>query len=864
MLITTSFELLPNLALGDVTNQHSFPIILPGNLPERITVETLQKFILLGIAEETLHVSTNLIYASYNIDTKRDAIGAAVFSPDWACTDIFVLDDSGGADFSIGGYGSIIQVFCYDISGTFISSPSTSPISGGVTFSVPAGTKNISFNISDSGETTFPSLQLNQGSVLLAYEAPNYYFLKIKTSALVDYYTKTEVDAIVAAIVLSGGSEIGLQVGTNKLNPYTPEDTVWILADGTEGFYATALSSIFIPVLPSTQYTLSGLEKASGDKNLAYYDSNKDLIGGATFTASGSGAMADFTFTTGAGTHFIKVQLRLDAESYAAGQLEQAATSSSFVAYEQMAITVNGVPTTFGTGGGGATDLTMSRDSTTVTINSSTGNDAIIPVATSLLAGILTAADKVKLNSLDVANLTLSRNATTVTIVSNTGTNAVIPIATRLLAGILTANDKKALSYSSAKIVDFLDASDISGVADGADLSGWPNKTGGNNADTTGTNKPNYLASANGMPAVNFTGASSESMLCDFGEWQDMIIVLQSNDGASFLNYGGIVSKFGGAGADFALYADGVGGSSGLNVTGGGVITVQGFSSSNNEFGNLIKHKILRVSMPSAVAATTMRIGGFWNIAGRYWNGQIQEIRTYDSVLTKEEFQTAFAEITRKYKLQRPIFLRTDGNSIMIGGYAGVTTAQSCGNLLNGYFQSYFNNKVDFLNVAVGGRTGEQCDAAALVPPGLDFQMYNRVINGIDIIYLLPFTNEIPGSGDGLIAWGKALTYARNRIKNNESVLVFIISPISCLHTGGTPKISETERQIVITEMNNFIPEKGIQPLMITHSDLNDVNACDNTTFYDTDRIHPNATGQALLASEVFKLSIPFIRNFTF
>jgi len=51
-------------------------------------------------------------------------------------------------------------------------------------------------------------------------------------------------------------------------------------------------------------------------------------------------------------------------------------------------------------GGGGFTNLSYSRTSETVTVISDTGADAILPFATSTQAGVMTAADKVKLDSL--------------------------------------------------------------------------------------------------------------------------------------------------------------------------------------------------------------------------------------------------------------------------------------------------------------------------------------------------------------------------------------------------------------------------------------------------------------------------------
>jgi hypothetical protein len=119
---------------------------------------------------------------------------------------------------------------------------------------------------------------------------------------------------------------------------------------------------------------------------------------------------------------------------------------------------------------GGATNLTTDRDATTVTVLSDTGTDAILPAATTSLAGVMTASDKTKLDGIEsgatgdmtggeivsainaelgssnwqagATNLTFSRDATTVTVLSDTGTDAVLPAATTSLAGVLSAADK--------------------------------------------------------------------------------------------------------------------------------------------------------------------------------------------------------------------------------------------------------------------------------------------------------------------------------------------------------------------------------------------------------------------------------------
>lgn len=53
-----------------------------------------------------------------------------------------------------------------------------------------------------------------------------------------------------------------------------------------------------------------------------------------------------------------------------------------------------------GGGSGGNTNLSFTRNSTTVTVESNTGTDAILPVASTTLAGVMSANDKVNINAL--------------------------------------------------------------------------------------------------------------------------------------------------------------------------------------------------------------------------------------------------------------------------------------------------------------------------------------------------------------------------------------------------------------------------------------------------------------------------------
>jgi len=79
-------------------------------------------------------------------------------------------------------------------------------------------------------------------------------------------------------------------------------------------------------------------------------------------------------------------------------------------------------------GGGGATNLTFTRGGTTVTVESSTGTDAVLPAATTSLAGVLSAADKTKLDGIATGATANSPDATLLARANHTGTQAASTI----------------------------------------------------------------------------------------------------------------------------------------------------------------------------------------------------------------------------------------------------------------------------------------------------------------------------------------------------------------------------------------------------------------------------------------------------
>ena len=103
-----------------------------------------------------------------------------------------------------------------------------------------------------------------------------------------------------------------------------------------------------------------------------------------------------------------------------------------------------------------STNLTYNQTATTVTVNSSDGTDVVLPAATSTLAGVMSAAQVTAMaaNTAKVSNvttnLTYSQTSTTLTVLSSDGTDAVLPTATTSLAGVMSAAQVTKLNTASA------------------------------------------------------------------------------------------------------------------------------------------------------------------------------------------------------------------------------------------------------------------------------------------------------------------------------------------------------------------------------------------------------------------------------
>jgi hypothetical protein len=139
-----------------------------------------------------------------------------------------------------------------------------------------------------------------------------------------------------------------------------------------------------------------------------------------------------------------------------------------------------------------ATNLTYSSAATTGTVNSSTGANVTIPAATTSLAGLMTNADKTKLDGIqagaqvNVATNLSWTNGTTAgpTVNSSTGTNATMPTASATISGAMTTGTQTfagAKTFSSAVTLSTAGTATTHAVRADRTLTAGTGLTGGGN-----------------------------------------------------------------------------------------------------------------------------------------------------------------------------------------------------------------------------------------------------------------------------------------------------------------------------------------------------------------------------------------------
>jgi hypothetical protein len=211
-----------------------------------------------------------------------------------------------------------------------------------------------------------------------------------------------------------------------RINAETASRLDWLTGTATggpnsDGYYPATAPDGSIFLFPSLAKMLAVLQAAAGSTNLS---ASRDASSMTVFSDTGLDA-------------------NLPAATAALAGVMSAADKSK----------LNGIPSG---GGVGVTNLSASRDASSMTVFSDTGLDANLPAATAALAGVMSAADKTKLDGITgtggggVTNLTFSRDASSVTVISDTGNDANLPAASATLAGVMSAADKSKLDGISS------------------------------------------------------------------------------------------------------------------------------------------------------------------------------------------------------------------------------------------------------------------------------------------------------------------------------------------------------------------------------------------------------------------------------
>ncbi len=181
--------------------------------------------------------------------------------------------------------------------------------------------------------------------------------------------------------------------------------------------------------------------------------------------------------------------------------------------------------------GAGSTNLSTTRNATTVTVASDTGTDATLPAADATDAGVMTAAQFSKLSGIEAGatadqtgseivsaidtqlgsadwrassgagstNLSTTRNATTVTVASDTGTDATLPAADATDAGVMTAAQFSKLSgIEAGATADQTGSEIVSAIDTQLGSTGWRG---------AGTTNLGYSADADSVQITSDTGS---------------------------------------------------------------------------------------------------------------------------------------------------------------------------------------------------------------------------------------------------------------------------------------------------------------------------------------------------------------------
>lgn len=150
--------------------------------------------------------------------------------------------------------------------------------------------------------------------------------------------------------------------------------------------------------------------------------------------------------------------------------------------------------------GGGATNITFTRDATTVTVLSDTGTDAILPAADGTNAGVMTSAMQVKLAGIATGATANSADATLLARANHTGTQLAATVS-----DFNTAADARIGAASVNALADVIVTTPSTGQVLKYDGTNWVNDVDAGGGSLTVQDEGSPLTTA--ATTINFTGA---------------------------------------------------------------------------------------------------------------------------------------------------------------------------------------------------------------------------------------------------------------------------------------------------------------------------------------------------------------------
>lgn len=408
---------------------------------------------------------------------------------------------------------------------------------------------------------------------------------------------------------------------------------------------------------------------------------------------------------------------------------------------------------------------------------------------------------------------------------------AVVPIRAVDTGGGVYALSVSGL-FSPASIPGltlWFDADSIAGV-DGAAIATWPGSGGLPSAtQSTASLQPILKKSIiNGKAVARFDGTDDTMLIAEALTAKRVFFVAKYGASGSFPDYQAVFSGQN-------LTPGVMGAPSSTDWDGGSAVFTTG-----GVLGMINDIPINSFKIVSAETTTSTETG--WRISGdrfvdRFWKGDIASIITYDATLTTAQQVSIEQYLASLYAIKNCVFL---GNSLTSG--FGISAAKDF------YPSQAFTLQAGAIlcyNRGIPGQTTQDMQAAIATQATA---YYNAsVAKNIGVFWEI--TNDLFFGGSAASAYANAVTYCQSLRAIGYKVVILTVLPRS---DAGTPLGFEVARTTVnaniVANWASFAD--GIYDCA-GDARIGDFGDQLDPTYYQSDQVHLNATGYAIIATGV-------------